>query len=931
MTFGFLISTLTYAQVTSFSSQNNQQESSEIEWKKMETDQFQIIFPKENYIQARKVGNNLEAIWQTNSHGLGVKAIKVPFILRRQNVISNGFVTFGPLRSEFFTTPPHTPELGSLMFLDALSIHEFRHINQGTKIAESSKTWYYFLGEFGYSLAFITKFPIWFSEGDAVYTETQFTNSGRGRTGSFFKGLKSYFQEGKDFDYDRIYLGSNKKFSPDHYRLGYLFMGFLYKNYGEFKVQTIINRAVSDRLNPFSMQNAIMAETGLTMDQLLQEAKEDILSFWNQAEKDLTFSSYKKIEVTNSKQVYTNYKFVQELEDGSYFAVRSGAGNISEFVQIKDGKAKHILYPRYTLNHRPHIYKNEIVWSDVSLSPRWALKSYSNLYHYNLKTKEKTQLSTNSRIFAPSLLNTKVVATQYTEAGTSQIITLDINSSNKISVKYAVVGGVLSYPVWIDADTIAFVERLKSAKTSVVLFSLKTKKKTYLIKEANENIAYLYTDNKKIFYQSDKYGVNDIFSIDLSGKAFRHTLSRYSADYPAVKNGVLTYSEYLAEGAIPVKTNMNTTSDTTNRLYSFVDHTVLTKKQNVLNKVIQKDYQVSDYTFSEDAINYHSWVGIPLVTSGLYSFSASSNNLLNTFSNTTGFSYYTTEQVTSIFSTISYAGLYPILDFTVDYANRFDAGASDSTSDDDFYEELSLEFGPRFSWSFLLPGANSVIQAEIKTGVIKQTGKEQLALGELQNSDYGTIRLSTLYTVSRSRSLLDVRSPLGFLFKADFKTGKSIDGLEQEGTLTAVDSQFYMPGMFDYNSLLLDLSYFHQDTLAYHYQGSQTFSRGYSSIIYGTMNKASLNYMLPLAYPEISWGDYVYFKKIKTNLFFDHTKYNSLLISDLDLNSAGVELLFNTTWFRKKLFNFDIGIRYVHTYLEEKDEAEFFIGSTIEL
>jgi len=73
------------------------------------------------------------------------------------------------------------------------------------------------------------------------------------------------------------------------------------------------------------------------------------------------------------------------------------------------------------------------------------------------------------------------------------------------------------------------------------------------------------------------------------------------------------------------------------------------------------------------------------------------------------------------------------------------------------------------------------------------------------------------------------------------------------------------------------------------------------------------------------------FKKIKTNLFFDHTKYNSLLISDLDLNSAGVELLFNTTWFRKKLFNFDIGIRYVHTYLEEKDEAEFFIGSTIEL
>ncbi len=108
------------SQLALTSSQNSMQESSEITWSKIENEKFKIIFPKENYQQARRVGNTLEAIWTTNPYGLGVKSTKIPFILRRQNVISNGYVAFGPFRSEFFTTPPHTPGLGTLLFLDVL-------------------------------------------------------------------------------------------------------------------------------------------------------------------------------------------------------------------------------------------------------------------------------------------------------------------------------------------------------------------------------------------------------------------------------------------------------------------------------------------------------------------------------------------------------------------------------------------------------------------------------------------------------------------------------------------------------------------------------------------------------------------------------------------------------------------------------------------
>ena len=76
-----------------------QQNPSEIEWKKIDTVHFEIIFPKEVEVQAQRVTHLLEAAYPLVTRSLEVAPPKLSLILQNQSTISNGFVTLAPRRS----------------------------------------------------------------------------------------------------------------------------------------------------------------------------------------------------------------------------------------------------------------------------------------------------------------------------------------------------------------------------------------------------------------------------------------------------------------------------------------------------------------------------------------------------------------------------------------------------------------------------------------------------------------------------------------------------------------------------------------------------------------------------------------------------------------------------------------------------------------
>jgi hypothetical protein len=99
---------------------------------------------------------------------------------------------------------------------------------------------------------------------------------------------------------------------------------------------------------------------------------------------------------------------------------------------------------------------------------------------------------------------------------------------------------------------------------------------------------------------------------------------------------------------------------------------------------------------------------------------------------------------------------------------------------------------------------------------------------------------------------------------------------------------------------------------------------------YNSAKKFSVEYALPLLYPNFSVGPVAYFKRIQANLFYDYFNYslinNKDIKNNLSISSAGVEIGIETNLFRF-YWTFVPTIRC--SYLLESGKTEFkFLLST---
>jgi len=121
--------------------------SPDIKWKQINTRSVRVIFPVGLENAANRVANNLVYIDQNNRTSIGSRSKKLSLILNNQGIIPNGYVTLMPFRSEFFTTPfQQSHALGSLPWLDLLSIHEYRHALQYSNFNQGLTKLGYILG-----------------------------------------------------------------------------------------------------------------------------------------------------------------------------------------------------------------------------------------------------------------------------------------------------------------------------------------------------------------------------------------------------------------------------------------------------------------------------------------------------------------------------------------------------------------------------------------------------------------------------------------------------------------------------------------------------------------------------------------------------------------------------------------------------------------
>jgi hypothetical protein len=164
-------------------------------WLQYDTDSVRVIFPQGMENAARRIITNSAKIRKDDKSSLGGLQRKISVVLQSGRTESNAYVGLAPWRSEFYTIPPQDPfAMGAVNWIDNLTIHEFRHVQQYSNFNKGlSKFASTILGEQGQALANSAAIPDWFFEGDAVYNETKFSPQGRGKLALFMSSYKSVF------------------------------------------------------------------------------------------------------------------------------------------------------------------------------------------------------------------------------------------------------------------------------------------------------------------------------------------------------------------------------------------------------------------------------------------------------------------------------------------------------------------------------------------------------------------------------------------------------------------------------------------------------------------------------------------------------------------------------------------------------------------
>jgi len=955
--------------------------SPSLHWKQVDAPHFRVIYPEGFDKEAQRLANTLETIREPES--MGSKAPrKISVVLRNRDATSNAFVALAPRRSEFFTMPPQDYNfVGTNRWLDLLALHEYRHIAQ----FQHSKTGFtkiasILFGQNTQSGFAFSAVPQWFWEGDATTLETLNSQSGRGRIPEFSRVFKSNLLDKKKYNYNKQHLRSFKDYIPDHYKLGYQFVTYLRRQTDDPDIwDKVTHDAFGLPFVPFTFSNALKKHTGhylvdnynRMMDDLEQQLKEKI--------GDLEPSAFKKINV-GSKKAFTDYNYPQLLEDGSIVVLKEGLGDVSQLVRIdQNGKEvdKHITGPmNFTGMLSASHFK--VVWNEYAYDSRWRAKTYSVLKSYDFATKEEKTITKKSRYNGAAISpdGYQIATTLNTVNNENYVVILDtysgeekIRFDNPDNSYYGMVR-------WSsDGQKLVGLKTNEKGK-SVVLIDVNTGQEQELIPPSQENIGYPVLTADYLFYNSPYNGIDNIYAMDRStGQRYQVTKSRLGAYNPQldIDEQYIIYNEHTADGFDVVRGPVN--MDHWVPLADVVDRHITTYQPlveqeghaDILNKVTTTKYPTKKYSQLGHAINVHSWGPYATTDINKAEFGIFSQDVLSTTSLKLGYTYDAQEETGFATAGLSYQGIYPIIDFDVNRGNRTSNEGNINDEDVKFkWLETGLETGLRIPWNLTRSKYFVGLELGNKVGY---RNIENFENSVLNGSRLVPINDSLAYffrDIPNNGQLIYNRANINFYrlqkqSKRDINSrfGQSVNlelfntpyGGDFEGRLFAIRANAYFPTplqlinkklgkhhslyfRFGYQSRLSDLS-----SGLYYFRNRIPKPRGYGYPYHNKFTTFSINYSLPLWYPDIALGPFINFQRIWLNGFVDigqglgknyYLEYKASQsrvfygITDENYRSVGAEFYFDLNLMRFSPL-LTVGMRYSYLLTTNQTNIDFLI------
>lgn len=508
-------------------------------WSSISSPNFQIIYPTGLDSLGRVCAIELEKASRPIAGNIGWgpnECYRRPLsvVLHPYAAYNNGFVSWCPRRMEFILGYDAYDRI-SLPQLQELAIHEGRHAAQmqlGASRLPAFNIGNVLVGEMlSGALAAIYGGPA-FLEGDAVVAETAITQGGRGRSADFLEYMRASFDEGEYRNFWRWRYGSQRLYTPDHYRIGYLMEAGVrtFWDDPDFTKRFYDNIADCQGFSFFNYNKTIKQSTKLGLRDSFMEVAHRADSIWRK-EADSRAPYTPVNDFTEERKYYTQY--LSPCRVGDYiYTIRRSLDRSSTLVKFSlDGNIVSE-YPFASecsrLQYSPSTQR--IFWSEYKAHPRWEMESSSEIRYLDSLGIKRTLIG-GRKLYNPAVCKTSelIAAIVDPSDGSSHIevfSAIDGESLRKIPSQD---GMEMVECCWI-GDELYF-----SAVTRDGFGLYRESDMQCILSPKHVKIKQLREDEGSLVFVCDRSGANELYRLE-NDKMLRLTSSRIGS------------SEYLFDG-----------------------------------------------------------------------------------------------------------------------------------------------------------------------------------------------------------------------------------------------------------------------------------------------------------------------------------------------------------------------------------------------
>lgn len=538
-----------------------------LKWSTVTSDNFRIIYPAGNDSLALEYGHALERYRTVLGASIGYEPNSqyrrpMPVILHPYSAQANGSVVWAPRRMDLYTRPQSAaPE--PMDWITELAVHESRHVSQ-MQFAKGRGfgAFNVLVGDlFTGALSAVYPGPA-LLEGDAVSTETALTRAGRGRSADFLEHYRVNFADGDFRNWYRWRWGSQKLFTPDHYRAGYMLVAGMRYVYDDPLFTKRYYSNIVDPIWPFPffvLQRTVRQASGLRFKDTWTEIASAQQAIWA-ADEEARGPFGPARQLTRQGRLFTEYLSPEAAGDRT-FAVRQSLSGPPQLVQLLPDGAVSPVRPFATNTSQLRYSENldRLFWSEKVQDHRWTLKSDSRIYYLKPGSRTVHRLTSEGNLANPSPdpEGTSVSVTEYPVEGGSAVRILD--------GRYGLTERRFPAPdslqvvetAWASAPT-ASDKRLVASAISAGGFAFYDVLDGFrpLTDPLPIKIKQLRSSEEGVFFVSDLGGVNELYLLSLPddhgsvGTVARLTNNRFGASdfLPSASDDSLTFSALTTEG-----------------------------------------------------------------------------------------------------------------------------------------------------------------------------------------------------------------------------------------------------------------------------------------------------------------------------------------------------------------------------------------------